>query len=176
MDKAASLRLTPAGEQVLLHRTHKLSIKQRSLLILLTAPQSVGQLLERTILPAAEFFGEMRSLIEGGFVAPDVHPAPSAKTGQVKVPPVGQGNPGHETPTPAFKEGLVLSEAKFLLVDFCIDVFGTDAPALIDRIQSCDNIQEFSTCYAKVWSLVKKHRPGQSSKMELLIQAINDAV
>ena len=89
MDPNSSLALTDKGVDELKHRTCKLSIRKRSVLLLLETPHRVDHLLQKTVLQPEEFAVEIEGMIQDGFIqvvggapaptpAPAVAPVPSA--------------------------------------------------------------------------------------------------
>ena len=80
MDPNTSLALTEKGIDEVKRRTYKLSIRKRSVLLLLETPHRVDHLLQKTVLQPEEFGSEIEGLIRDGFVhvvggAPPAAPA-----------------------------------------------------------------------------------------------------
>ena len=154
MDPNTSLALTEKGIDEVKRRTYKLSIRKRSVLLLLETPHRVDHLLQKTVLQPEEFGNEIEGLIHDGFVhvvggappaapatAPQAAPAAPPRPAQPQysadpfaalAPPLPKAAPAAEAPVgnvhnEAFilLEDFILSEAKYLLVDFCVDSFGT---------------------------------------------------
>ena len=68
MDSNTSLALTAKGVEEVKHRTCKLSIRKRSVLLLLETPHRVDHLLQKTVLQPEEFAVEIEGMIQDGFI------------------------------------------------------------------------------------------------------------
>ena len=180
MNKSPSLQLTAKGEDELERRAHGLSVKRRSLIILLSTPQTIDELLKRMVLPEAEFRTEISALVEEGFIAydaalpPSLNQTPSPPRAATPVP----SDPGATTlpaqPEFRFDEDIFLAEAKFLLADFCVDSFGTESQTLIDEVHGCTDVQNFAACFATILTATSKRRPEHVPTLMSLVQQIND--
>ena len=71
MDLSTFVKLTAKGSDEIKNRTYRLSMKKRSLLILLNSPRSIEQLMQSSVMPRDEMINELRSLIHDGFVLED---------------------------------------------------------------------------------------------------------
>ena len=69
MDLSASLNLTEKGLDEVKRRMYKLSIRKRSVLILLEQPHTVEHLLQKTVLHRDELMLEIEILVRDGFLA-----------------------------------------------------------------------------------------------------------
>jgi hypothetical protein len=125
---SASLSLTPKGKEEALHKVHNINERLRNVLIQLVTPQTVEQIINNKAgSNQAQVVQLIIELVNEGFVAKDGGVAAgtvvtSASGGSVQL-----------------ADGFVLSEAKFLLIDFCVDSFGTQAQAFINQIEGCKN-------------------------------------
>ena len=69
MDSLAKFSITPKGVEEIRHRTSKLGLKRRSVLLLLEKqPQSIGQILQRSLFPQSEIMLEIEFLLREGFI------------------------------------------------------------------------------------------------------------
>lgn len=203
MDSNTSLALTAKGVEEVKHRTCKLSIRKRSVLLLLETPHRVDHLLQKTVLQPEEFAVEIEGMIQDGFIqvvggapaptpAPAVAAVPSAapKTEQPQyssdpfaalAPPLPKAAPTAAAPAAnvdqsAFSllEDIILSEAKYLLVDFCVDSFGTRSQAFADEIGGCRSADSFAVCLNKVVTETRNHCPDRLAALTGVVKAINE--
>ena len=200
MDSSASLSLTDKGIEEVKHRTCRLPIRKRSILLLLETPHAIEHLLQKTVLQPDEFKLEIENLMREGFVSmsaggtPMSMPThstakPSASAPQYSADPFAALAPpvpksasaaAHPSLSPSGQvdftllEDIILSEAKYLLVDFCVDSFGTRSQSFADEIGSCRNADSFSVCLTKVFSETRTHCPERLSALTGVVKAINE--
>jgi len=163
---SSSLYLSRKGEEELKTRIHKLGMKKRSLLILLDRPQIVADVLNKSVLQEAECLEELQSLLREGFISDD-----SAQS----VQPTGLTKPAAAVQGGLYLvEEIVLSEAKFLLVDFCVDHFGTQSQRFVDDIRRSADLGGIRQCLAQVAEQVEKNHPKQRGTLTELVREINE--
>ena len=92
MDLSTSLHITQKGEDEVRHRAYKLSMKKRSVLILLDKPKPIEHVLAKSVFPQNEIVEEIKALIQDGFISltGDAVPRPSAPVSPA-VAPARQG-------------------------------------------------------------------------------------
>jgi hypothetical protein len=166
VSQSGIVQLTPKGEEELERRAYKVGVKKRSLLILLKSPQSIDYLLQKTILPQGEFDGELQGLIDEGFITTGWSDRASKEQAVAGVPAVRS----------AFDidKDILLSEAKFLLADFCVDCFGTESQSFVEEIRACGNVADFRMCFSKALGLTQKKYPKHLSTLMDLLTSINE--
>ena len=203
MDPNTSLALTEKGIDEVKRRTYTLSIRKRSVLLLLETPHRVDHLLQKTVLQPEEFGNEIEGLIHDGFVhvvggappaapatAPQAAPAAPPRPAQPQysadpfaalAPPLPKAAPAAEAPVgnvhnEAFilLEDFILSEAKYLLVDFCVDSFGTRSQTFADEIGACRSAESFTSCLSKVINETRTHCPDRLAALTGVVRAINE--
>lgn len=169
MNLSASLYITPKGEDEVKRRVYKLDMKKRSLLILLDRPQTIEYLGGKTVLPPEEFNAVIISLIQDGFIA----------TGNVAVGAAAPSAAAAGSAQPAgnvrihIDDDVILSEAKFLLTDFCVDSFGTSSQAYVDAIRACKSVNDLRYQLNAILAAAEKQAPAQLPTLIKVIQEIN---
>ena len=178
MDLSASLNLTEKGLDEVKRRMYKLSIRKRSVLILLEQPHTVEHLLQKTVLHRDELMLEIENLVRDGFlrlglassgsdqVMPAVNSAPGGPAEPVVIP--DDGSFFH------LDEDIILSEAKFLLTDFCVDSFGTQSQAFVDEISACRSPETLGSCLRKIFAAADAQRKDRIPTLISLIKTINE--
>ncbi|MEW6445993.1 MAG: hypothetical protein AB1479_08160 [Pseudomonadota bacterium] len=190
-----TLQITPKGEQELKQRTHRLDFRKRSLLILLVRAQSLEELLRKTVLPEKVFNTELDALLAEGFVAtghePDGATLPSNQASPLtRMSSFFGGNhaPARDddpiqadtedallTPEEVhIDENIILSEAKFLLTDFCVDCFGTNSTTFVEEVRACRGAGEFKICLDRIMAAAARQCPERMSALMTLVREIND--
>ena len=160
---ATKLHTTPKGEDEIRCRTHKLGIRKRSVLILLNSPQDFEYLLGKTVLGRDELLGEIHALIREGFIA--------AREDGALQPAANM----HASGTELFLDDeIIISEAKFLLIDFCVDSFGTQSQAFVDEIRSCDSANDLGACLRSVAAATRKQCPDRLPALVRRVNEINE--
>lgn len=162
MNHSTSLHLTQKGEDEVARRVYKLSMKKRSLLIVLDKPRTIEYILSKSLFPREEMVEEIRSLLGEGFVAID---GTDAKGTTAAVPVEGKFY---------LAADISMSEAKFLLVDFCVDNFGIQSQALVDEIRACRAEKDLSTCLGKTFITAEMLCPDQLPALLELVKKINE--
>ena len=163
MDSSTWLAITPKGEEEIQHRIYKLSIRKRSVLVSLEKPHTVEQILERTVFQEDEILDEINSLLQNGFIALDSEEA--ALTAAQKK----RSKDRFE-----LDEEIVLSEAKYLLIDFCVDSFGTQAQTFSNGVRACKTPESLGKYLRTVAEAAEKHCPERVPTLFKIIQEINE--
>ena len=161
MDSSTRLSITAKGEDELKHRIYKLSIRKRSVLVSLEETHTVAQVVERSVFQEDEILDEIRALTGEGFVTMEGAKA-SARQGD-------QQRGRFE-----LKDEIVLSEAKYLLIDFCVDSFGTHAQALADGIRVCKTPESLAKSLETLAKSAEKQCPDRLPALFKIIQEINE--
>ena len=161
MNSSPSVSLTPKGVDEALNRTYKINIRQRSVLILLGKPQTIEYVLQKQqLFNQDEVMEIINQLVSEGFVAVSGGTIPHASA------PASGGNI-------QLKEGIVISEAKFLLVDFCVDSFGTQSQTFVDELGGCKNEKNLQLCLKNIYAAIETHSPDRLPTLMKIIGEIN---
>ena len=161
MNLSASVSLTPKGVDEALNRTYKIHIRQRSVLILLAKPQSVEYILQKQqLFKQDEVFEIINQLINEGFV--EINGGGMQRSSA----PIAGGNM-------QLLEGIIISEAKFLLVDFCVDSFGTKSQAFVDEIGGCKNEKSLQLSLGNIYSAIETQSPDRLPLLMKIVAEIN---
>ena len=169
MDLSAIVQITQKGVDEVARRTYKLSIKKRNVLFLLTAPQTIGDLLQKIVFPHDEIIEEIRSLLREEFivVAGDFDASrPEHPAAPVAAAP-------RSTDNYHLLDDIVISEAKFLLIDFCVDSFGTKSQEFADGIRTCSSAANLNLILKNIVTAVKKDCPARIATLLSLVDEIN---
>jgi hypothetical protein len=168
MNFSTSLQLTSKGADEVTRRVYKLSLKKRSVLILLEQAQTIEFILRKTVFPREEIVEEIRALLRDAFIAicgGEPH-RPDDKT----KPATTSATDGNFLLYP----DISLSEAKFLLIDFCVDHFGTQSHAFVEEIRACNSEKSLRICLEKTFAAVDKQLPGRLPELSALVKKINE--
>lgn len=171
MNLSASLHITPKGVDEVKNRVYKLSIRKRSVLILLEKPQTVEYVLQKSVFHQDEILEEISGLVRDGFVTASGEIPSAASPAKVDMP----GDPG----VPAggnfqLSDDIILSEAKFLLVDFSVDTFGTQSQSYVDEIGECKNAKNLYLVLRNIYTATEKQYPNRLSTLLGVIKEINE--
>jgi len=153
-----SISLTPKGLDEAMNRTYKVNVKYRSVLIHLgTKPQSVEHTLHiQSVFEPEEVIEAISSLIREGFVA--VHEAEAAAPSAADL---------------RLQDGIIVAEAKFLLVDFCVNSFGTQSQMFTDEIGKCKNEQSLRVCLKNIYAVTQDSCPDRLPSLLKTVAEIN---
>jgi hypothetical protein len=169
LDPATPLTLTDAGANELERRSRQLSLRQRSVLHALSrldVPPTVERVLDTTIYHPDEIIDEIQRLIDEGLVSTGADDRLQRPAGAVTA---------DEADDPLrLEDGIVLSKARFLLIDFCVDTFGTRAEAFVDEIRACKDAASLSHRLEKVLPSAEKHSPESVPALFELVRRINE--
>jgi hypothetical protein len=69
---------------------------------------------------------------------------------------------------------IILSEAKFLLNDFSVDSFGTQAQPFVDEIRACKSVRDLRLCLSAIFTAAEKQCPNRLPVLLDLIREINE--
>ncbi len=163
MDSSTRLAITLKGEEEIQHRLYKLSIRKRSVLVSLEKPHTVEQILERSVFQEDEILDEIQNLLQNGFIALD-----SDETARL-AEQARRGKDRFE-----LDEEIVLSEAKYLLIDFCVDSFGTQAQTFSNGVRGCKTPEALGKYLRTVAEAAEKQCPERVPTLFKIIQDINE--
>lgn len=169
MDLSANLNLTQKGEDEVKRRAYKLSMRKRSVLILLDKPKPVEQVLAKCVFPRNEVIEEIEALIQDGFISlgGDVNAVRPAAPVLPTAAPVAGG-------TFHLDDEIIVSEAKFMLTDFSVDSFGTQSQGFVDAIRACKKVQDVRLCLSGILAATEKQCPNRLPVLLGLIKEINE--
>ncbi len=163
MDLKDSVSISPKGAEEVKSRAYKLSMRKRSVLILLETPRTLEYVIGKSVLPRPELFLEIESLFQEGFILLGGAVAqPSAS-----APKAVRNDTG-------LKSDVVLSEAKFLMIDFWVDSFGTEAEEFTQEVGACENSVDLNLCLRKLIESLEKNCPHRLPMVGKMIQEINE--
>lgn len=153
-----SISLTPKGLDEAMNRTYKVNVKYRSVLIHLgTKPQPVERTLHiHSVFEPDEVIETISGLIREGFVA--LHDAEAAA-------PSGEDF--------RLQDGIIVSEAKFLLVDFCVNSFGTQSQMFTNEIGKCKTEQNLRVCLRNIFAVALESCPDRLPSLLKVVTEIN---
>jgi hypothetical protein len=153
-----SISLTPKGVDEAMNRTYKVNVKYRSVLIHLgSKPQSVEHTLHiQSVFKPEEVIDAISDLIRDGFVA--VHEAEAAAPSAADL---------------RLQEGIIVAESKFLLVDFCVNSFGTQSQMFTDEIGKCKNEQSLRVCLKNIYAVTQDSCPDRLPSLLKTVAEIN---
>jgi hypothetical protein len=162
MKLSASLSLTPKGVDEALNRVNKINARQRSVLILLATPQTVEHVIGKreALFTHDEILEVIVELVDGGFISvagePAARPVVSASGEIIRI-----------------VDDIIISEAKFLLVDFCVDSFGTQSQKFVDQIGACKNEKNLQLCLKNIYAITEIKSPERLPALMNVIAEIN---
>lgn len=188
--------LTAKGLEELTLRTHRLDTRLRNILFLISkGTPTVEAILQNSIFPQEEVIEKLRGLLKERFVelVSGLAPAPTP-TGASPQPRTGGAHTRPEaaesvtdqhlavplsvpTTTPVFPSlapGISMSQARFLLCDFCLDQFGTNAQPLVDAIEETANVPELQHVLDGLTAQMRKHLKHQLPALMAKVREINE--
>jgi hypothetical protein len=187
--------LTLKGTEELAMRTYRLDVKVRNILFLIQkGTPTVEAILQNSIFPREEVVEKLRGLLKEQFVA--LNGGPSPATGAAPSPadaleapprPATIDIPAPETigaqpfarttasSFPTLDPGVSVSQARFVLCDFCLDQFGMKAQPLIDAINATGDVQELQHVLDSVTAEIRKHCGDQLPALTARVREINQS-
>jgi hypothetical protein len=142
---------------------YKLGMKKRSVLILLEKPHTVEHVVSKSVFPPAEIILEIQALAQDGFIALSREAAPAVAA----VEPLSGTSF-------LLKDEIVLSEAKFLMIDFWVDNFGTESEEFTEEINACGSVRDLSACLKSIVAAAQRQCPERLPVLSNLVKEINE--
>ncbi|MGB0129524.1 MAG: hypothetical protein WBP72_17925 [Rhodocyclaceae bacterium] len=169
MQMSDTLLITQRGSQEIRDRLGDLDSKAKSILLALSAaPRTIGELLGNLPVERAEALIRIDSLLKDGLVSSrGVASRSQAQPGQTER---GAGPGGGLE----LKDGIFMSEARFLLTDFCVDVFGADSEKLTMAVESANGATGLGRCLREIAALVGQKHPDALPTLSRIVVAINE--
>ena len=184
------LRITNKGGDEVARRTYRLGIRLRSVLLLLSKPQSIAFVLQKSAFPPDQVLAAIDTLTKEGFiVSVEVSQPESVEAVEPYAPyhaqsmfpsePTGHGSPTTPPNLPTPDEWLldpaaVLSETKFLLVDFCVDCFCMLSEKLAEDIRACQSIGELCKPLPELIAMTSTQEPDRLAALREVIRKANE--
>jgi hypothetical protein len=186
------LALTAKGIEELALRTHGLDTRLRNILFLIQkGTPTIEAILQNSIFPHEEVIEKLRGLLKERFVelVSGLSPPPTAappkprtlagggataeiplEAPPVTAPPVQAAAPGF----PILEAAISMSEARFELCDFCLDLFGTNAQPLLDAIEDAANVAELQHVLDGLTAQMRKHLKDKLPTLMAKVREINE--
>lgn len=196
--------LTLKGAEELAARSYRLDVKLRNILFLIQkGSASFDTILQNSIFPREEVLERVRGLINDKFIAltpaegvaaaaaAATAPAPSGHATGAHTAPAGGAPPtlaagitanGQWTVTrkpedgcPMLDPGVSISQARFVLCDFCLDEFGTDSGEKTDAVNAAKGVTALQRVLDEIYEELRgaRHRDALATLAER-VQDIND--
>lgn len=182
--------LTPRGVEELSLRTYRLDARLRNILFLIQkGTPTVEAILENSVFPREEVIEKLRGLMKERFVELNAGPTPvgapspaaaAARPGtlEIAIDPATVGAAAFvRTAPPLFPtldSGISMSQARFVLCDFCLDQFGTKAQPLIKAIENAADVAELQRALDGVTAQVREHSKDQLPALMSQVRDINE--
>jgi hypothetical protein len=156
------LSLTPKGIEELHGGASKLDAIAKNILSLIEHGSiSAETILQRSKSRRDEVIDALRLLLRNGFVATA---ASNRATSQ----------PGSAGAQLNLKLGVSLSQARFALVNFCLDQFGTDGQHLADLVDVCSDVASLQQVLKAIRIEVDNRCPGRLPALAACVREINE--
>ena len=165
LNLSAYLHISGKGIDELQRRVYKLNLKKRSILILLDKPVTIEYLLSKTVFPRDDIVEALSYLLKDEFVLTSAEPVLTS-FGQKAASTPHQSNGKLK-----LHEGFTLSEAQFLLIDFCVDSFKMDSQVIIDQINSSTSANDIRLCLEKI---IKRVNANCAERSPILLEVVNE--
>ena len=91
MNPSAVLRVTEKGAEEIARHTVGLGLRQRGIMLLLSKPRTLQDLLHKSVLPTEESYTILHELMRDGFITQDDGTAPAPSATPPAVPPGAYG-------------------------------------------------------------------------------------
>jgi hypothetical protein len=191
------LALTPKGVEELTLRTHRLDPRLRNILFLIQkGTPTLEAILQNSIFPHEEVIEKLRGLVKDRFVelvsglSPSsaqpksrntINGAPRSEAADIapeaaSVPAI-PARLAPQTVAPAFPSldsGISMSQARFLLCDFCLDQFGTNAQPLLDAIEDAGDVDALQNVLDGLTAQMRKHQKQKLPELIAKVHEINE--
>lgn len=168
MNLSTSLQITQKGEDEVKHRTYKLCMKKRSVLLLLETPKPFEYVLAKSVFPQNEIIEEIEALIQARFIS--LSGDALALSSRAISPAAIESLSG----SLHLDEDIVLSEAKFMLNDFSVDSFGIESQAFVEAIRACQGVNDLELCLSEIFAATKEKCPDRLPILLGLIKKANE--
>jgi hypothetical protein len=194
---SSQFALTAKGLEELTLRTHRLDTRLRNILFLISkGTPTVEAILQNSIFPQEEVIEKLRGLLKERFVelVSGLAPAPTPTGAPPQPRTAGAAHTRPEaaesaadqtvavplsvpTTTPVFPSlasGISMSQARFLLCDFCLDQFGTSAQPLLDAIEEATHVADLQHVLDGLTAQMRKHLKHQLPALMAKVREINE--
>jgi len=173
MDLSATLLITQRGFDEIKDRKFKLDIKARTiLLVLMHGQKSLGELLAKISLDKNIIFDTIEFLVKGGFI--DLGGESSSTQTVSDARSTNRSHPAASIASTFYlKEGIVLSEARFLLTNFCVDAFGMQSEVLVNTVSEANTIYKMQECLKAIFEITVQKAPSEITVLQNVVQEIN---
>ena len=179
MNLTQNVSLTPKGEEELQKRVYKLDMKKRNVLILVRQPRTVQYVLDKAVFDTKELLEEIIALVKEGFLnlgggegaAADM---PASAAASKPVEPVTAAKSAEDTFT--IRPNIILSEARFLMVDYCVEVFKTNSPKFVEKLGASKTVEAFAACVREIAEVTRASYPAHLATLQTVITEINQTV
>lgn len=173
--------LTDKGSEELTSRTYRLDLKLRNILFLIQrGTPTVEAILQNTVVPRDEVVEKLRDLLKEQFVV--LSGSPPTMNGIVPPPtlrddapaPAAEGERAARGSPLTLAAGVSLSQARFVLCDYCLDHFGMNAQPLIDAINAAGSLGALQKTLDHIAAEMQRNAKGELPALVERVREINE--
>jgi hypothetical protein len=185
------LALTVKGTEELSARAYHLDLKFRNILFLIQkGTPTIEWILQNSIFPREEVVDKLRALLKEQFVslvgagpsdaaaAIDVlAPAEPAAAAEAEAGPATLTRPAvRNAPAsfPTLRSDASVSEARFVLCDFCLDHFGARAQAMTEAINAARDVAALQQILDRITQEFQKRFKERLPELAARVREINE--
>jgi hypothetical protein len=169
MNLSDTLLITARGAVEVRDQIANLDTKARGVLLTLAkAPRTIGELVGNLPLERADALLRIDALLKEGFVSNERAGSRSATQAEDNV------HAAQATGRLELKAGIFLSEARFLLTDFCLDFFGGEADKLVNAVEDADGVAGLNRCLQDIGARLAKKDPKAMPSLQRIVAVINE--
>lgn len=169
--------LTAKGVDELSQRRYRLDARERNILFLIQkGTPTIEGILDNTIFPRDVVVERLQALVREQFVT--AHPGsdalPAAPRPATLPPAIAEAPmPRASSDFPQLDSGVSISQARFVLSDFCLDLFGTKGKPLIEALGEASDLESLQRALEQVTREVRRQRRSQMSALLARVREIN---
>jgi hypothetical protein len=168
MNLSDTLLITERGTVEVRDRLADLDSKARSILLALgAAPRTIGDLLSNLPLERADALLRIDALLKEGLVNRRRGESRAVAQAQQKAESVSAAS-GLE-----LEAGIFVSEARFLLTDFCVDALGSEADKLVRALEAANGVDGLRRCLQDIAARLASHDPAAMPSLHRIVATVN---
>ena len=162
--------VTEKGVSEISSRAYKIGVKGRSILLLLSSPHSIPQIIKKTSFSREDVISQIIFLSKNDFIKQYL-PGAATNGGNSSSVAAGQGVQIPERLR--IHEDAIISEAKFLLSDFAMDNFYSQAQELCNEVRAGKTVLDVQRFLLKLYTMTHQSCPAKKETLLALVVEIN---
>ncbi len=173
MNQVEEYIVTEKGVDEVNNRAYKIGVKGRSILLLLSSPHSIPLIIKKTAFSREDVISQIIFLSKNNFIKQYLPISTTSSGNGSAGQGQGQGQVMQIPERLRLHEDSIISEAKFLLSDFAMDNFYSQAQELCNEVRAGKTVLDVQRFLLKLYTMTHQSCPSKKEALLAIVVEIN---